>query len=176
AIERGLLKGIERAGKLYEQRKYFIPELLICSEATYAGLEVLSSHIRSEKLTNSPKIVLGVAKGDIHQIGKDLVKIMLEASGWEVIDLGCDVSQEHFLSKVLETGAKVAALSASMSTSLIHMKTTIEMLKKGTQQAIRVMVGGGIVTESFAKTIGADAYGRSAFEAPRIAVSLLHRG
>jgi len=177
AIDQGLADGMKRAGKLFEEEEYFIPELLMCSDAMYAGLEVLKSHLKSDDIGEKHKIVIGVIKGDTHDIGKNLVKIMLEASGFEVIDLGRDVAPSDFVEKAKEVNAKIIALSTLMTTTMDGMGEVINILN---QQNIRgdfkVMVGGGPISQSFADKIGADGYSANAAEAVRLARRLIGGG
>jgi len=177
AIDQGLADGMKRAGKLFEEEEYFIPELLMCSDAMYAGLEVLKPHLKSDDIGKKHKIVIGVIKGDTHDIGKNLVKIMLEASGFEVVDLGRDVAPSDFVEKAKEVKAKIIALSTLMTTTMDGMGEVINILN---QQNIRgdfkVMVGGGPISQSFADKIGADGYAANAAEAVRLAKRLVGGG
>jgi dimethylamine corrinoid protein len=174
AIEKGLSDGMERAGKLFEEEEYFIPELLMCSDAMYAGLDVLKPHLKINDQEQKYKVVIGVIEGDTHDIGKNLVKIMLETSGFEVIDLGRDVPPQQFVAKAKEVGAKIIALSTLMTTTMGGMEAVIELLnRENIRKNYLVLVGGGPISQSFADRIGADGYAPDAAEAVRLARRLV---
>ncbi len=165
----GLVDGINKAADLYEQEEYFIPELLICSDAMYNGLDVLRPHLDHSDSDRKCKVVIGVVEGDTHDIGKNLVKIMLEAAGYELIDLGRDVSADSFVGAVKEHGANVVALSTLMSTSTGNMQRVIELLdEQGLRSNVSVIVGGAPISPAFAKKIGADGYSENAVEAVKL--------
>ena len=154
---------------MYEREEYFIPELLICSSAMYNALDVLRPLIPKEKSGGKCKVVIGVARGDTHDIGKNLVKIMLESANYEVIDLGRDVPVEDFVNTAKREGAKVIGLSTLMSTSMNNMAKVVDMLKQeGIKDQIKVIVGGGPISQSFADKIGADGYSVNAAEAVKL--------
>jgi dimethylamine corrinoid protein len=173
-IDKGLTDGMERAGKLFEEEEYFIPELLMCSDAMYAGMDVLKPHLKKNEEGKKHKVVIGVVQGDTHDIGKNLVKIMLETSGFEVVDLGRDIPPLQFVEKAKEINAKIIALSTLMTTTMDGMAEVINILN---QQEIRdkfkVMVGGGPISQGFAEKIGADGYSVNAAEAVRLARKLV---
>jgi len=174
AIDKGLADGMERAGRLFEEEEYFIPELLMCSDAMYAGLDVLKPHIKTENQGEKHKVVIGVIEGDTHDIGKNLVKIMLETSGFEVIDLGRDIPPVQFIEKAKETQAEIIALSTLMTTTMDGMAEVIHLLKQqGIREKFKVMVGGGPISQGFADKIGADGYSVNAAEAVRLARKLV---
>lgn len=174
AIEKGLADGMDRAGKLFEEEEYFIPELLMCSDAMYAGLEILKPHLKIDNQTAKDKVVIGVVEGDTHDIGKNLVKIMLETSGLEVIDLGRDVSPSTFVAGAREAGAVIIAISTLMTTTMEGMADVIRLLEeKNIRNDFLVMVGGGPISQGFADRIGADGYARDAAEAVKLARLLL---
>ncbi|MEG0895665.1 MAG: cobalamin-dependent protein, partial [Oscillospiraceae bacterium] len=129
-ILNGLVDGMNKAAKLYEEEEYFIPELLICSDAMYNGLDVLRPHLDVDASSQKCKVAIGVVEGDTHDIGKNLVKIMLEAAGYEIIDLGRDVAPQQFVEAVKLQGARVIAMSTLMSTSTSNMKKVIDILKE----------------------------------------------
>ncbi|BBB93396.1 MAG TPA: corrinoid protein [Methylomusa anaerophila] len=174
AIEQGLSDGMERAGKLFEEEEYFIPELLLCSDAMYAGLDVLKLHLKSEDQGEKRKIVIGVVEGDTHDIGKNLVKIMLETSGFEVIDLGRDIPPQEFVNKAKEVKADIIAVATLMTTTMEGMNTIIQILKEeNIKENYKVVIGGAPISQSFADKIGADAYAVNAADAVRIARKLV---
>lgn len=173
-ILHGLVDGMNKAAELYEQEEYFIPELLLCSEAMYNGLDVLRPLLSVDETTKKCKVVIGVVQGDTHDIGKNLVKIMLESAGYQVIDLGRDVPVEQFVSTAQAEKARVVALSTLMSTSMRNMEKVIQLLTEaGIRDQVRVIVGGAPISPAFAEKIGADGYSASATEAVKLVDSLL---
>jgi len=173
AIDKGLAKGMERAGVLFEEEEYFIPELLMCSDAMYAGLDVLKPHIKTDEQVQKHKVVLGVIEGDTHDIGKNLVKIMLESSGFEVVDLGRDIPPAQFVEKAVETSADIIGLSTLMTTTMDGMREVVDILKeKNLKERFKVIIGGGPISPAFAKKIGADGYSGNAAGAVRLARDL----
>lgn len=165
---------MEEAGRLYEEEEYYIPELLLCSEAMYAGMDVLKPHIKREETEERYEAVVGVVEGDTHDIGKNIFKIMLETTGFEVHDLGRDVPPIEFIKKAKEIGADLIGLSTLMTTTMDNMKVVIELLEKEKmREDLVVMVGGGPVSQSFADKIGADGYSAEASRAARLAKKLV---
>jgi corrinoid protein of di/trimethylamine methyltransferase len=164
AIMEGLAAGMDTAGDLYENKEYFVPELLLCSDAMYAGLAVLRPHVKVAEHQAAGKIIMGVVEGDIHDIGKTLVKTMFEAAGWDISDLGKDVKLQRFVEELQRTDADVVALSALMTTSMLAMPKVIEMLKAQKPHVV-VMVGGAPLTAEIARQYGADGYAKDAITA-----------
>jgi len=174
AIDRGLVHGMGRASQLFEEEDYFIPELLLCSDAMYAGLAVLQPHLRRDAHAVKPKVVIGVVEGDTHDIGKNLVKIMLDASGFQVVDLGRDVPPQRFVDAAVAEGARIVALSTLMTTTMDGMAEVVRLLEAaGVRERFRVMIGGGPISQAFATRIGADGYSANAAEAVRLAKRLI---
>ncbi|MBI5444981.1 MAG: corrinoid protein [Deltaproteobacteria bacterium] len=174
AIDRGLVHGMMRASRLFEEEEYFIPELLLCSDAMYAGLRILQPHLRREGRQAKRKVLIGVVQGDTHDIGKNLVRIMLDASGFEVIDLGRDVPPGRFVETAVVEGADLVALSTLMTTTMEAMAEVIRLLRaEGLRDRFQVIVGGGPVSQGFADRIGADGYAPNAAEAVRLVQRLL---
>ncbi|HBE77056.1 MAG TPA: cobalamin-binding protein [Firmicutes bacterium] len=174
AIEKGLADGMDRAGKLFEEEEYFIPELLMCSDAMYAGLDILKPHLTIEDQTEKHRVVIGVVEGDTHDIGKNLVKIMLETAGFEIYDLGRDVPPKDFVAKAKEVKAQIIAMSTLMTTTMDGMAEVIRLLQQeNIRDQFAVMVGGGPISQSFADRIGADGYSKDAAEAARLARRLV---
>lgn len=174
AIVDGLSAGMDRAGQLFEEEEYFIPELLMCSDAMYAGLNVLRPHIPKEDSGVKGKVVIGVVEGDTHDIGKNLVKIMLETSGFEVVDLGRDVPPRDFVEKAKEINADLIGLSTLMTTTMPAMEEVIKILREeNIRQQFKVFVGGGPISQGFADRIGADGYGANAADAVKLAKTLV---
>jgi corrinoid protein of di/trimethylamine methyltransferase len=176
AIDKGLVDGMSRAGALFESEEYFIPELLLCADAMYAGLEVLRPHIKRDTASQRQRVVIGVVEGDTHDIGKNLVKIMLDASGFEVIDLGRDVPAQRFVDEAAAHGAEVIALSTLMTTTMDAMAEVVRLLRDaGLRERVRVVVGGGPISQSFSDRIGADGYSASAPGAVKLVKQLTGR-
>jgi len=174
AINNGLVKGMNEAGRLYEEEEYFVPELLLASDALYAGLEILSPHLKKAGDGEKAKIVLGVVEGDTHDIGKNLVKILIDVGGFEVIDLGRDIPAETFVARAKEVSADIIGLSTLMTTTMPQMEKVIRLLEQeGLKGKIKVLVGGGPVSAAFANSIGADGYAENANTAVRVAKGLL---
>lgn len=173
AIEKGLADGMERAGQLFEEEEYFIPELLMCSDAMYAGLDVLKPHLKKTGESKG-KVVIGVVEGDTHDIGKNLVRIMLETGGFEVVDLGRDVPPRNFVDTARETGADIIALSTLMTTTMDGMGQVIQILEdESIRNGVKVIVGGGPISPGFAGKIGADGYAANAAEALKLVRQLV---
>lgn len=174
AIFNGLIKGMNEVGKLFEEEEYFISDLLICSDAMYNGIDVLKEKIESYGENNLATAVIGVVEGDTHDIGKNLVKLMLEVNGFNMIDLGKDVPAEKFVDEAIKNKAQFIMMSTLMTTTMANMKKVIDILnERNIRDQFIVMVGGGPVSESFAKDIGADAYSENANEAVKVAKSLI---
>ncbi len=173
AIQQGLSHGMERAGQLFEDEEYFIPELLMCSDAMYAGLEVLKPHLKRTTESRGT-VVIGVIEGDTHDIGKNMVRIMLESGGFKVIDLGRDVTPQRFVDTARESKADIIALSTLMTTTMDGMGTVVRLLEEADLRGgVKVMVGGGPISTGFAKRIGADGYAVNAAEAVKVARELV---
>jgi len=169
ALYQGLIPGMDEVSRLYAESEYFVPEVLSASDAMYAGLDVLKPHIETERGDKTVKVVIGVVRGDTHDIGKNIVKMMMETSGAEMFDLGRDVAVERFVEKAEEVGAQVIAMSTLMSTTLVGMKKLVEVLVgRGLRPKYKVMVGGGPVSPEFCRRIGADLYAKDAAEAVKV--------
>lgn len=174
AIFNGLIKGMNEVGRLFEEEEYFISDLLICSDAMYNGIDVLKEKIESYGENNLATAVIGVVEGDTHDIGKNLVKLMLEVNGFKMIDLGKDVPAEKFVDEAIKNKAQFIMMSTLMTTTMENMKKVMDILnERNIRDQFIVMVGGGPVSESFAKDIGADAYSENANEAVKVAKSLI---
>jgi len=172
AIMEGAAKGMNTVSERYESGEMYVPEILCSSEAMYKAMEVLKPYIKTEAMGTPKKVVLGVTKGDIHDIGKNLVKLMLEASGYNIIDLGMDVPNEKFVATVISEKADICAMSALMTTSMVFMPEVIKELKQKAPGTI-TMVGGGPLSAELAETYGADGYAKDAAAAAKVAKRLL---
>ena len=158
-INKGLIPGMDRVSVLYEEGEYFLPEVLTASYALNAGLDILRPHLKQEQSGDKIKIVIGVVEGDTHDIGKNLVKIMSESAGFEVIDLGRDVPLDDFIETAEQEGCDFICMSTLMTTTMPGMKTVVDKLQeRGIREKYKVMVGGGPLSQKFADEIGADAY------------------
>ena len=173
-IMEGLVDGMNKASDLYDEEEYFVTDLLLCSDAMYSGIDILKPHLpveenKGEKL----KIVIGVVEGDTHDIGKNLVKIMLDTAGFEMYDLGRDVPLDNFVDKSIEVGASLICMSTLMTTTMDGMRIVIEKLKeKGIRDNVKVMVGGSPISQKYANEIGADGYSANAVGAVKLAKRL----
>lgn len=174
AITDGLTMGMAIVNEKFENEEYFVPEILMCADAMYAGLEVLRPHLKTEAASHYAKVVIGVVEGDTHDIGKNLVKMMLETAAFEVYDLGRNVPLKHFVDKALEIDARMICLSTLMTTTMDGMKKVVDILEeKGIRDRFVVMVGGGPISQTFADSIGADGYAANAAAAVRKANELI---
>ena len=156
----GLVKGMSKAGELFDAEEYFVTDVLLCSDAMYAGVDVFKPYLPKEGSGRKvPKAVIGVVEGDTHDIGKNLVKILMDTNGFEMFDLGRDVPLERFVDKAEEVGADIIAMSTLMTTTMGGMRRVIEILKeRGIRDKYTVMVGGSPISQKFADEIGADIY------------------
>lgn len=174
-IMEGLVDGMNKASDLYDAEEYFVTDVLLCSDAMYAGLEILKPHLPAEEEgVEKAKAVIGVVEGDTHDIGKNLVKIMLDTAGYEMYDLGRDVPLDAFVEKAKEVDAQLVCMSTLMTTTMDGMRVVIEKLKEaGIRDKVKVMVGGSPISQKFADEIGADGYSTNAVEAVKLAERLL---
>lgn len=176
-LRQAMMPAMQEVGRLFEEGEYFVPEMLVAARAMQAGMNLLKPRLVQAEVASSGKVVAGTVKGDLHDIGKNLVCMMLEGAAFEIIDLGTDVPPEKFVEAVKSSGAQLVALSALLTTTMPHMKQTIEALQEaGLRQRIKVMVGGAPVTETFARQIGADGYAPDASRAVALAKSLVEMG
>lgn len=158
-LEEGLLSGMSIIGEKFKNNEVYVPDVLIAARAMNAGTEVLKPLLVSSGVKAKGKVVLGTVKGDLHDIGKNLVRMMMEGKGLEVIDLGVDVPAEKFVATAKEAGAKIIAASALLTTTMPEMKNIVEAVKnEGLRDEITIMVGGAPVNDNFCKSIGADIY------------------
>ena len=173
-LNQGLIKAMGQVGVKFKNDEIFLPEVLLAARAMHAALALLKPALRKSSTPMVTKIVLGTVKGDLHDIGKNLVAMMLEGGGFEVIDIGVDVSPEKFVQAAKEHGAKVVAMSALLTTTMMEMKSVIEALKTaGLGRSVKTIVGGAPVTEEFAKKVGADGYAPDAASAADLVKSLI---
>ena len=173
-LKEGLIKAMDRIGVLFKNNEIYIPEVLIAARAMHAGLAVLKPILAKSNASAAAKIVIGTVKGDLHDIGKNLVGMMLEGAGFEVIDAGIDTPAEKFVQVAKEKGAQVIGMSALLTTTMMQMKATLESLQAaGLKGKVKIVVGGAPVTDEFARQIGADGYAPDAASAVSMVKKLL---
>jgi len=173
-LNEGMVAAMAEVGRLFEQGEYYVPEMLIAARAMQAGLAVLKPKLVQADFKSAGRVAIGTVKGDLHDIGKNLVSMMLEGAAFEIVDLGTDVSPEKFVDSVKNSGVNIVAMSALLTTTMPNMKTTIEALvTAGVREQVKVIIGGAPVTESYAKQIGADGYSPDASRAVALAKSLV---
>ncbi len=169
-LEEGLLSGMSVIGEKFKNNEVFVPEVLIAARAMNAGISILQPHLVSEGVESKGKVVIGTVKGDLHDIGKNLVKMMMEGKGLEVIDLGVDVSPEQFVEAAKEHDADIIACSALLTTTMSEMKNVVDKVRgEGMRQ--KIMIGGAPVTQNYCDSIGADSYTPDAASAADVALS-----
>jgi 5-methyltetrahydrofolate--homocysteine methyltransferase len=172
-LDEGMIAAMAEVGRLFEIGEYYVPEMLIAARAMQHGLAVLKPHLKEANVQSAGKVAIGTVKGDLHDIGKNLVAMMLEGAGFEIVDLGTDVSPEKYVAAV-QAGANLVALSALLTTTMPNMKAVIEGLKAaGLRDKAKVIIGGAPITDSYAAQIGADGYAPDASRAVNLAKSLV---
>jgi 5-methyltetrahydrofolate--homocysteine methyltransferase len=172
-LQGGLIAGMDQVGKDFKAGDLFVPEVLIAARAMHAGMGVLRPLLAESEVPSAGKYVIGTVKGDLHDIGKNLVRMMLEGAGFETIDLGTDAEPHDFVDAVRETKPVLVGMSALLTTTMVQMKATIEALQEaGLRDSVKIMVGGAPVTATFAEEIGADAYAPDAATAVDVAREL----
>jgi 5-methyltetrahydrofolate--homocysteine methyltransferase len=175
-LKEGLIQSMERIGVRFKNGEIYIPEVLIAARAMHAAMEVLKPILSKSSTAMAGKVVLGTVKGDLHDIGKNLVAMMLEGGGFEVMDLGIDVSPEKFVESLKQSQAQIVGMSALLTTTMGQMKATIEALvTAGLRNKVKVMVGGAPITERFAKEVGADGYAPDAASGVELARSFVNK-
>jgi corrinoid protein of di/trimethylamine methyltransferase len=170
----GLAHGMQIVGDMYERQEYFVPEVLMCADALYKGLDILRPLVPASSVDTKSQVVIGSIQGDVHDIGKNLVKMMFDVAGWEVYDLGRDVPLENFVKEQLRTDAEVVAMSAMMTTTMLGMKKVIKMIKEKNPN-VAIMLGGAPVTKDVAAIFGADGYAESAGNAVAEGIKMIAR-
>jgi 5-methyltetrahydrofolate--homocysteine methyltransferase len=172
-IKQGLTRGMEIVGKKFEAEEYFIPDMLASAEAVGAAMEILEPHLARSGIKSKGKIIVATVKGDMHDIGKNIVSILLRGAGYMVKDLGNDIETEAILAAVEEEKPEFLGLSALLTSTMVHMGETIKALtEKGLREKVKIIIGGAPVSEEFARSIGADGYGADGFQALAIVESL----
>ena len=175
-MNEGMINAMLEVGRLFESGEFYVPEMLVAARSMQSGMNFLKPYLTNSEAHPAGKIALGTVQGDFHDIGKNLVKIMLEGSGFEVIDLGVDVKPELFLSMVAEQGVDIIGMSALITTTMPAMRPVIELLEiSNNRHRVRVIVGGAPVTEEFAHQIGADGYAPDASRAVKLAKLIMSK-
>ncbi len=165
-LQNGLIAGMKEVGRLFSEQVYFVPEVLLASEAFYVGFNIISPLIKSQGEKSKAKVVMCVVEGDIHDIGKNIVKVMIEAAGYQIIDLGRNVTIERIVDAVEKEKPEILAMSSLMTTTMMQMEEVIKQLEaKNLRKKVKVIVGGAPVNQDFANKIGADGYGQDAADA-----------
>ena len=173
-LNEGLIAAMAEVGRLFEEGEFFVPEMLVAARTMQTGLTFLKPHLIQAGVKSAGKIVLGTVKGDLHDIGKNLVGMMLEGAGFEVIDLGVDVPPEKFVEVVQAGDVKIIGLSALLTTTMPNMKSTISALKEASlRDNVKIMLGGAPLTDAYAEEVEADGYASDASRAVKLAKSLL---
>jgi 5-methyltetrahydrofolate--homocysteine methyltransferase len=175
-LNQGMIAAMSEVGRRFEAGDFYVPEMLISARAMQAGMALLKPHLQKGENTSRGKVVIGTVKGDLHDIGKNLVALMLEGAGFEIKDLGTDVAAEDFVAALQTESADILALSALLTTTMPSMKLTIEAVRAaGLRDQVKIMVGGAPVTEAYARQIGADGYSPDASRAAALARSLVQK-
>ena len=163
----GMISAMSEVGRLFEEGEYFVPEMLIAARAMDKGMQILKPHLVAQGVASAGKVAIGTVKGDLHDIGKKLVAMMLEGAGFEIMDLGIDVAPEKFVDAI-QQGAQVVALSALLTTTMPNMKTIVDAIQQaGLRDQVQIIIGGAPVNETYAQQIGADGYAPDASSAVR---------
>jgi 5-methyltetrahydrofolate--homocysteine methyltransferase len=174
-LDNGLIAGMAVVGEKFGAHEIFLPDVLLAARAMHAGMDVIKPLLLNEGIPSQGRIVIGTVQGDLHDIGKNLVGVMLQGSGFEVVDLGSDVSPEQFVDAAREADAAVIGMSALLTTTMPVMGRVVTLLaEQGLKGKIRTLVGGAPMTEAFAREIGADAFGYDATSAVERAKGLMH--
>ena len=173
-LNQGLIPPMAEVGRLYEEGEYFVPEMLISARAMQAGMAILKPLLIEADVEPAGVVVIGTVQGDLHDIGKNLVKMMMEGTGFEVIDLGSDIPADIFIEAIVENNADIVALSALLTTTMPQQKVVVEKIsEKGLREEVKVIVGGAPVTADYANEIGADGYAPDASSAANLAKNLM---
>jgi corrinoid protein of di/trimethylamine methyltransferase len=172
AIFNGLVSGMQEVGRLFESQEYFVPELLMSADALYAGLDILKPHVKQLDLGVRGSVVIGTVEGDVHDIGKNIVKMMFDVAGFNVYDLGRDVPLDKFVEEQMKTDSDLVCLSAMMTTTMTGMKKVIDDLRKKNPK-VKIMIGGAPVSQDIADKWGADGYAKDATNALKDAINMI---
>lgn len=172
AVTDGMAKGMEIVGQKYESNEYFLAELIMAGETVKEGMKIIEPYLKSGDIKSAGKVVVGTVRGDLHDIGKNVVATLLKSAGFDVIDLGVDVPAEKFVEAVKENKPDILGMSALLTTTMIEMESVIKALKEADlRDKVKIIIGGAPITEEYAKKIGADAAARDAVEGVNICKS-----
>ena len=172
-LQKGMIAAMAEVGRLFEEGEFYIPEMLVAARAMQAGMAVLKPQLVSAQIQPVGKVAIGTVTGDLHDIGKNLVSMMLEGAGFEIIDLGTDAGPEKFIDAVTKYDVDIVAISALLTTTMPNMKVIIDaLIQAGLRQHVKVIIGGAPVTQNYAQAIGADGYATDASRAVSLAKSL----
>ena len=174
-LKESMISAMAEVGRLFETGEYFVPDMLVAARTMQEGLQVLKPHLADTGVKPTGRVAIGTVKGDLHDIGKNLVAMMLEGAGISIIDLGVDVSPDKFVETVRQGQVDVIAMSALLTTTMANMKATIDALKKaGLREQVKVIIGGAPITQSYANAIGADGYAEDASRAVRLVQTIIN--
>jgi 5-methyltetrahydrofolate--homocysteine methyltransferase len=173
-LNEAMIAGMAEVGQLFEDGEFFVPEMLVAARAMTAGMQILKPQLVQADVKSAGKVIIGTVQGDLHDIGKNLVSMMLEGASFDIVDLGADVPPEKFVEAVKEQGAQIVAMSALLTTTMPAMKNTIKALEDaGVRSNVKVMVGGAPLSDHFSNEIGADGYASDANKAVALAKKLI---
>ena len=173
-LSEGMIDAMKEVGKRFEEGEYYVPEMLIAARAMQAALSLLKPHLVKSDVKSAGRVVIGTVRGDLHDIGKNLVALMLEGVGFEIVDLGVDVPPEKFVEAISAGNMEIVALSALLTTTMPNMKTTIEAIQQaGLRDKVQIIIGGAPVTQDYANQIGADGYSADASRAASLIKNLM---
>ena len=173
-LKNGLIPAMSEVGRLFEEGEYFVPEMLVAARAMKGGLEILKPLLVEEDVKPIGKVVIGTAKGDLHDIGKNLVAMMMEGAGFEVFDLGTDVPPDEFVEQAKNIGADIVAISALLTTTMTNMAEVVKLITEaGLREQVKILIGGAPITDEFTRKIGADGYAQDASQAAKLAISII---
>lgn len=173
-LKEGLIAAMGEVGRLFEEGEFFVPEMLISAHAMKSGLNILRPHLVAADVKPAGKIVIGTVQGDLHDIGKNLVAMMIEGAGFEVIDLGVDVKPEEFIEAVKEHQPDIVGMSALLTTTMTSIKTTIDMMREaGLCDDLKILIGGAPVTQDYADQVSADGFAQDASQAASKALEMI---
>jgi 5-methyltetrahydrofolate--homocysteine methyltransferase len=173
-LKNGLIPAMSEVGRLFEEGEYFVPEMLVAARAMKGGLEILKPLLVEGDVKPIGKVVIGTAKGDLHDIGKNLVAMMMEGAGFEVFDLGTDVPPDEFVEQAKNIGADIVAISALLTTTMTNMAEVVKLITEaGLREQVKILIGGAPITDEFTRKIGADGYAQDASQAAKLAISII---
>lgn len=173
-LNEGLIVGMDELGVMFKNNEVYVPEVLVAARAMKAGMEILRPLLVAENVKSQGTVAIGTVKGDLHDIGKNLVGMMLEGKGFTVVDLGVDVTPEQYIDAIENKGAQIIGMSALLTTTMPNIGLTIEKIKEaGLRDKVKIMIGGAPVTQSFADEVGADGYSTDAASASDLAIKLI---